>query len=178
MTEEQRKRELPKNAVKPLIEYCLKMAGETDGSGSELFRQYLELMKQYADYFFGKPWPPMLTSESNSIGQEDVDFIEAGASYAEKCERATVARLRHAISLEGFDSGWFEQNATMLGNIPCWDCAVPDATSLRKDIARYEQRRRENEEGMKSSEPSWTTKRMHEFYQRCDVIRIDKYAPR
>jgi hypothetical protein len=54
------------------------------------------------------------------------------------------------------------------------DCVVPDAMSLRKEIEESEQRRRENEERMKSAEPSWTTKDMHEYYTRPDVVRSDK----
>jgi hypothetical protein len=131
VAEEQRKRKLPKNAVKPLIEYCEKKAEETGSSASEIFRQYLELMKKCEDYFFGKPWPEMLDYETMLINQEDLDFIEAGGSYAEKCERATVVGLRHAISLEGFDSECFE-GAAGLGSVQCWDCVVPDAMTLRK----------------------------------------------
>ena len=174
MAEEQRKRRLPKNAVKPLIEYCEKKAEETGGSASEMFKHYLELMKKYEDYFFGKPWPEMLDYQFVRRGQEELDFIEAGGSYAEKCERFAVVCLRDAISLEGFDSECFEEHAGCLGDVPCWDCVVPAATSLRKEIAEDEQRKRENEEGMKSAEPSWITKKMHEYYKRPDVVRSDK----
>jgi len=173
VAEEERRRKLPKNAVKPLIEYYEKKAEETGSSASEIFRQYLELMKKYEDYFFSKPWPEMLDYASKSINQEDLDFIEAGGSYAEKCERVTVVRLRHGISLEGFDSECLEGPAG-LGSVPCWDCVVPDAMTLRKEIEEYEQRKRENEEEMKLAEPSWMTKRMHEYYKRPDVVRSDK----
>jgi hypothetical protein len=45
---------------------------------------------------------------------------------------------------------------------------------LRKEIPEGEQSRAKNEEDMKSAEPSWMTKRMHEFYRRPDVVRSDK----
>ena len=172
-SEERMKRKLPRSAVEPLIEYCNEAAGEADGSASHLFEHYLELMKKYEDFFFDEPWPETLDETSSLISREERDFVEAGASYAEKCERATVVRLKRAISLEGFDSERFAGHDE-LGSEPCWDCAVPDAVSLRKEVEADEQRKRENEEAMKSSEPSWMTKQMHEFYRRFDVVRDDK----
>jgi hypothetical protein len=166
------KRKLPRSAVEPLIEYCKKTA-QAEGSASDLLEHYLELMKKYEGFFFGKPWPETLDETPSSISQEEMDFVEAGASYAEKCERATIARLRRMISLEGFDSERFARRGG-LGSEPCWDCVVPDAVSLRKEVEASEQRKKENEEAMKSAEPSWVTKEMHEFYRRPDVVRDDK----
>jgi hypothetical protein len=153
------KRKLPRSAVKSLIEYCKKAAGEGDDSASDLFRRYLELMKKYEDFFFGKPWPETLDRTYGLFSQEERDFVEASGSYGEKCERAIVVRLRHTISLEGFDSKRFEENDD-LGSVPCWDCRVPEAVSLRKEITEYEQRKRET-----------ITKDMQEFYRRPDVVR-------
>ena len=173
MSEKRGKRGLPRSAVKLLIEHCKKTLGETGGSASDLFKHYLELIKKYEDFFFSTPWPETFDWASSLISEEDVAFVEAGENYAEKCERAIVARLKHAISLEGFNSERFMQN-DRLGSEPCWNCVVPDAESLRKVIAKDEQNKRENEEGMKSPEPSWITKEMHEFYKRPDVVRSDK----
>lgn len=171
MTEKQRK--LPKKAVKSLIMYCEEKAEEAGGSGSEMFKRYLELMRKYEDYFFGEPWPETLDRGFMSSGREELGFVEGGGSYAEKCERFTVACLREAISLEGFDSKRFEEHAEWLGGVPCWDCVVPYAMSLRKAVEEDEQRKRENEERMRSTEPSWMTEHMHEYDRRPDVVRSD-----
>jgi hypothetical protein len=173
VSEERIKRELPRSAVKPLIEYCKKAAGDEDDSASDLFKHYLELMKKYEDFFFSEQWPETLDWQARLYSSEERHFVEAGGSYAEKCERAIVVRLKHAISLEGFDSECFLDD-DQLGGVSCWDCLVPDAMLLRKEIAEDEQRKRENEEGMKSAEPSWMTKHMHEYYRRPDVVRSDK----
>jgi hypothetical protein len=171
---EELSRKLPRSAVKSLIEYCNKTAGEADGSASDMLKRYLELMKKYEGFFFSKSWAETPDEEEAGLfSREERDFVEAGGSYAEKCERAIVVRLRHAISLEGFDSECFVDD-DQLGGVLCWDCVVPDAVLLRKEIAENEQRKRENEEGMKSAEPSWMTKHMHEFYMRPDVVRGDK----
>jgi hypothetical protein len=169
---EERRRKLPRSAVKPLIDYCKKTVGEADGAAEALFGRYLELMRKYADFFFARPWPETLEECTLLTVEEDLDFAEAGDSYAQKCERATVARLRHAINLQGFDAECFERN-DMPGSVPCWNCVVPDAMLLRKEIAENEQRLAKNEDDMKSTVPSWMTKRMHEFYGRPDVVRSD-----
>jgi len=52
-----KERRIPKNAVKPLIEHCAKLSREAGRPAAEIFKEYLELMNKYADFFFSEPWP-------------------------------------------------------------------------------------------------------------------------
>lgn len=170
MAETSRERKLPKVAVKSLTEYCEKLASENNDSAMEIFRQDLELMKKYGDYFFSGPWPQK-PDDQFGLSEKQFEFVEGGKDYSEKCERFQVVCLKRNISLEGFDSERFTSEFNWLGRQACWDCLVPEAMDLRKWIAANEQRMKENEEAMKSGEPSWMTKQMHEYDNLPDVVR-------
>jgi len=165
-----KKGKLPKSAVRSLMEYCEKLASESNDSAAEIFRGHLELMKKYGDFFFSDLWPQK-PDGGLGLSEEQAEFIEEAKDYVEKCERFQVMCLKRNISLEGFDPEHFTGEFNWFGRQACWDCLVPEAMELRKQIAAGEQRRKENEEAMNSGEPSWMTKRMHEFYDLPDVVR-------
>lgn len=169
----QGEKRIPKSAVKSLLEYCNELSRETGTSAAEIFKNYLEWMKKYADYFFREPWPET-RDRRFELSDGDREFIEGGKNYAEKVERFTVVCLRRNISMEGFDCGGFDNDFKFYGRMWCWDCVVPDAVRLRGDIERIEQAIRNNEEEMKREEPSWIAKEMYEYYKRPDVVRMNK----
>jgi hypothetical protein len=155
------------------MEYCEKLASESNDSAAEIFRRHLELMKKYGDFFFSDLWPQK-PDDRLGLSEEQAEFIDAGKDYAEKGERFTVVCLRRSSSLEGFDPERFTGQFKELGEQACRNCLVPEAMRLREQIAANEQRKKENEEGMKSGKPSWMTKQMHEYDNRPDVVRSDK----
>jgi len=166
---------IPKSAVKSLIEYCSEKSKETGISAAEMLKNYLKLMKRYADYFFREPWPEKPCKEFKlDLGEAERKFIGRGKSYGEKVDRFTLVCLRRNISMEGFDAQGFEEDFKFYGSIECWDCAVPDAVRLREDIERVENAVRKNEEEMKQENPSWMVKEMYEYYRRPDVVRRNK----
>ena len=173
MAQASKKGKLPKSAVRSLMEYCEKLASESNDSAAEIFRRHLELMKKYGDYFFSDLWPQK-PDDRLGLSEEQAEFIEEAKDYVEKCERFQVVCLKRSIGLEGFDPEHFTSEFNWLGRQACWDCLVPEAMELRKQIAADEQRRKENEEAINSGEPSWMTKRMHEFYNLPDVVRSDR----
>ena len=167
------KRRIPKAAVKPLMEYCKKQGEETGRSAAEIFKDYLELMNKYADYFFIESWP-QTSDKQFGLSDADASFIKGGRNYGEKCERFTVVCLRRNISIEGFDAAGFDEDFRFYGNRECWDCVIPDAARLRKDIEHIEQAIKEYEEKMKQEQPSWIAMEMSEHYKRPDVVRRNK----
>lgn len=173
MAETSRERKLPKSAVKSLIEYCEKLALGSSDSAQEIFRQHLELMKKHGDYFFGDPWPQEPVAQF-WLSEIEAEFIGTGKGYTEERKRFTVVCLRRSISLEGFDPERFTGQFKELGEQACRNCLVPEAMRLREQIAANEQRKKENEEGMKSGKPSWMTKQMHEYDNKPDVVRRDE----
>jgi hypothetical protein len=166
---------IPKSAVKSLTEYCIEKSKKTGASAAEILKNYLKLMKKYAEYFFGEPWPEKPHKEFGfDLGEAERKFIGRGKTYAEKVERFTVVCLRRNISMEGFDAQGFEEDFEFYGGRECWDCVVPDAVRLREDIERIERTIKNNEEEMKQEEPSWIAKEMYEHYRRPDVVRRNK----
>jgi hypothetical protein len=166
-------RKIPKEAAKTLAEYCQKISGETGKPAAEIFKEFLELMNKYADYFFREPWPEKLDKKFE-LSHEDSNFIDGAKSYREECERFTVMCLRRNMSLEGFDIGGFEEDFDWHGKMACWNCVVPDAASLREYVKRVEEDIRKNEEEMEKSEPSWIAREMYEYYKRPNVVRENK----
>ena len=164
---------IPKSAVKLLVEHCRKLSVETGRPAAEILREYLELMKKYAGFFFSRPWPEKLDKQG-ALSDEDGKFIEGGGSHEERCERFTLVCLRRNMSVEGFDSEGFLEDFKFYGGMECWNCPVPEAMRLRKDVERVEQFRREIEEKMKQKEPSWVTRQMYEHLKRPDVVREDR----
>jgi len=170
-------RRIPKSAVKPLMEYCMKLAKETGGSAADLFRYYLESIKKNADYFFSEPWPEKPqrpTRFFEYINEEDKEFIGAAENYEDECERFTVVCLRRSISMEGFDSDGFIWDSKVISSFACGNCVVPEVAWLRNQTKRIEQARREVEEDVKSTEPSSLANDMHNYYNKPEVIREHK----
>lgn len=160
------------------MEHCGKLAKETGASASDLFKNYLKLMRKYADYFFSKPWPEKPdkphTSLLEFISEEDEKFIRASKGYEEECEHFTIVCLRRNISMEGFDSEGFISDFNFLGNLPCWDCVVSDVMWLRNQVKLVEQSNIELEGKMKSEDPSLLTRESYEHQKKPEVIREDK----
>jgi hypothetical protein len=143
---------IPKSAVKPLMEHCERLSEQNGKTAAQIFREYLELMKKYVDFFFSRPWPEKLDKQAG-LSDEDVRFIEGGGSHEERCERFTLVCLRRNMSVEGFDSEGFLEDFKFYGGMECWDCPVWEATELRKEVELYEKRRREIEDAMKGENP-------------------------
>lgn len=165
-------RKIPKSAVKPLAEYCKNVSEETGRPAAEVFREFLELMKKHADYFFGEPWPEKV-DKPVWFSDEDVGFIDGSESYEDSCERFRLVCLRRNMSMEGFDSEGFTWDFEFYGRLGCADCAVLEATGARKKVKRVEEHRREIEGEMRQEEPSWMTKRMSEYLESPDVVKSD-----
>jgi hypothetical protein len=136
---------IPKSAVKPLMEHCERLSGETGRSAADIFREYLELMKKYADFFFSEPWPEKLDKQG-ALNDEYVKFIEGGGSHEERCERFTLVCLRRNMSVEGFDSEGFREDFKFYGGIKCWCCSINKAAGLREQAGLIEKHRREMEQ--------------------------------
>lgn len=161
---------IPKAAVKPLVEYCHKVSGEIGKSAAHIFKEFLELMRKYADYFFSRPWPEKLDKRFD-LSDVDLSFIESSKDYEEERERFTVVCLRRNISLDGFDAEGFDEDFGFYGKKACWDCVVPEAMWLREEIKRIEEAIKKIEEEMKAHEPSYVTSSMYAMYKRPDVVR-------
>ncbi|NWF87758.1 hypothetical protein HXY32_08140 [Candidatus Bathyarchaeota archaeon] len=164
---------IPKAAIKPLVEYCQKLSGEIGKPATHIFKEFLELMRKYADYFFGRPWPEKLDKRFDP-SNADSSFIKSSKNYNEECERFTVVCLRRNMSLEGFDADGFNEDFGFYGKKACWDCVVPDAMWLREEIKRIEEAITKIEEGMKAQEPSYVISSMYAMYRRPDVVRRNK----
>lgn len=164
---------IPKAVAENLAKYCQKVSSETERIAAEIFREFLELIKKYADYFFSEPWSQKLDKRFE-LSDADLGFIKGGKSYGEECERFTVVCLRRNMSLEGFDAEGFEEDFNWYGKVACLDCVIPDAVSLREHIKRLEEAIRKNEEEMKQKEPSWIARQMYEYYRRPNVVRENK----
>jgi len=70
-------KKIPKTALKSLMQYCHEQSREMGTSAAEIFRDYLELMRTYVDYFFKETWPEKLEVQYE-LGEEDYEFIEKG----------------------------------------------------------------------------------------------------
>jgi len=164
---------IPKKAVKPLMEYCKKLGEKTGKQTAEVFKEHLELMNKYADYFFSDPWPEEKDTPPG-FSDKDVEFIEAGKSFEERGERFTLVCLRRNMSMEGFDSEGFTEDFKFYGGQECYDCSVTEAMDLRSEIEQQEKFRRDIEEQMKQKEPSWITQGSYKNLRKPDVVRVYK----
>lgn len=74
-----------------------------------IFKEFLELMSEYAEYFFSKPWPEKYNyDEATKFTDEDVDFLSGGEDE-EYDDRLKTVFLKKNINLElGFQGifGW------------------------------------------------------------------------
>jgi len=166
-------KKIPKTVLKSLMQYCHEQSKETGTSTAEIFRDFLELMRKYADYFFKEPWPEKLEVQYE-LSEEDYEFIDKGENYADKVDRLTAACLRKNISMEGLDLQGFVGYLDFHGRVACGDCVVSEATWLREQIVKMEQARKEVEEAVKAGCASPTDSEMHAYYNSPEVIRDDK----
>lgn len=137
MSEDKR---IPKSAVGSLLEYCNEEASKTGSSAPEMFRNFLELMKKFTDYFFSVPWPEK-ADKRFEFSDLEVEFLDGSKSYKDECERFTMVCLRRNISMEGFDSQGFREEFEYHGRVECWDCSVGEVTKLKKFIELMEKHR-------------------------------------
>lgn len=169
----QTERKIPKSAIEPLTKYCKKLEEETGRPVAEIFREYLELMKKYGDFFFDDPWPEE-REKRLELKDKEMGFIEEGGSLEEKCERLTVICLRRNISIQGFDSEGFNGDFEFYGGWECHDCSVPEAMDLRETVEQEEEFRREIQEKMKLEEPGWFAREMSVHLKKPEVIEAEK----
>lgn len=167
---------IPKEAARNLAEYCQKLGEETGKPAAEIFKEFLELMKGYADFFFSEPWPeePNKSYSLEWFVGPELEFIKGAKTYKEECERFTVLCLKRNISLKGFDAEGFEEDFNWFGKMACWYCVVQDAVRLREYIRRIEEAIKKYEEEMKTENPSWLAKEMYEHYRKPNVVRENK----
>ena len=166
-------RKIPKEAAKALAEFSQKLSVQTGKTAAQIFKEFLELMKKYGDYFFSEPWPKKLDKHFE-VDDADYDFVNGAKNYSEERERFIVLCLKRNISLEGFNSEGFEEDFDWYGKAACWDCAVPDAVWLREHIKKLEETIRKNDEEMKSPKPPWIVRKMDMYYRKPNVVRENK----
>lgn len=167
---------IPKEAARNLAEYCQKLSREDGRPAAEIFKEFLELMKKYADFFFSEPWPETVGKAFSLEGfvGEELEFIKGAKTYREECERFTVLCLKRNISLKGFDAEGFEEDYEWFAKLACLYCVVPDAVDLREKIKKVEEAIRKNEEEMRKGNPSEITELMYAYYRKPHVVRENK----
>jgi len=95
-----KKRKIPKTAIEPLMRHCEFLSKESDQTAEEIFKEYLELMNKYADYFFSEPWPKKYDYEkATTFTDEDIEFLTEGEKE-EGADRFTAMLLKKNINLE------------------------------------------------------------------------------
>jgi hypothetical protein len=94
------RRKLPRNALEPLMEMCEQYSEKWNEPATKIFRDFLELMSKYADYFFSKPWPKRYeVDEATTFTDEDVDFLFEGRKK-ELFDRYMTICLKKNMSIE------------------------------------------------------------------------------
>ena len=88
------------------MQTCELLSKEWEKPAKEIFKNFLELMNKYADYFFSKPWPEKYDyEEATTFTDEDVDFLfESEEDFA---DRYTTVCLKKNMYLEGGFMGYF-----------------------------------------------------------------------
>jgi len=100
------KRKIPRNAVGPLMQTCEMLSDEWEKPAAEIFKNFLELINRYADYFFSKPWPEKYDyQEATTFTDEDIDFLLEGED--DLSDRYTVVSLKKNMNLEVGFMGYF-----------------------------------------------------------------------
>ena len=100
------KRKIPGNAVEPLMQTCEWLSEEWGRPATEIFKEFLELMSKYADYFFSKPWPRKYDhDEATSFADEDLEFVFEDEKEFQ--ERYTTVSLKKNMGLEHGFMGYF-----------------------------------------------------------------------
>lgn len=98
---------LPRIAVEALMDACEMLSKEWNKSATEIFKDFLELMNKYADYFFSNPWPEKYDyAEATTFTDEDMAFLFEGKSE-ELVDRYTTVCLKKNINMEDGFAGYF-----------------------------------------------------------------------
>jgi hypothetical protein len=101
-----KKKKIPKKAVEPLMETCEYLSKELGKPAPTIFKEFLELMNKYADYFFSQPWPEKYDyDEATTFTDEDVDFVFG--CEEEFSDRYTTVCLKKNMYLEHGFMGYF-----------------------------------------------------------------------
>jgi len=101
------RRKLPRNAVESLMETCEWLSKELDKPATEIFKDFLELMNKYADYFFSKPWPEKYEyAEATTFTDADMDFLFEGKNN-ELLDRYMTVCLKKNVNMEDGFQGYF-----------------------------------------------------------------------
>ena len=100
-------RKLPRNSVEMLMDACEWLSKEWDKPATEIFKDFLELMNKYADYFFSNPWPQKFDiNESTTLTDEDWDFLRKGRKN-ELLDRYMTVCLKKNMNMEIGFQGYF-----------------------------------------------------------------------
>jgi hypothetical protein len=82
------------------MQQCEWLSKGSEQTAAELFKEYLELMRKYADYFFRAPWPKTYDYEAaTTFSEDDLAFLAEGTKEA-AAERFETMLLRKNINLE------------------------------------------------------------------------------
>jgi hypothetical protein len=92
--------------VEPLMQTCEWLSKEWGRPATEIFKEFLELMNKYADYFFSKPWPKKYDhDEATSFTDEDLEFLFENEEEFQ--DRYTTVSLKKNMYLEHGFMGYF-----------------------------------------------------------------------
>lgn len=93
------RRKIPRKAVEALMYMCEDISERRKEPAGKLFREYLELMMKYDDYFFSDPWPEKYVyDDATTFTDEDLEFLtECDDDFKERFE---VLCLKKNINLE------------------------------------------------------------------------------
>jgi len=88
------------------MQTCEWLSKEWGRPATEIFKEFLELMNKYADYFFSKPWPEKYDyDEATSFTDEDLEFLFENEEEFQ--DRYTTVSLKKNMHLEHGFMGYF-----------------------------------------------------------------------
>lgn len=88
------------------MQTCEWLSKEWGRPATEIFKEFLELMNKYADYFFSKPWPKKYDhDEATSFTDEDLEFLFENEEEFQ--DRYTTVSLKKNMYLEHGFMGYF-----------------------------------------------------------------------
>jgi len=163
---------IPRKAVEPLAEACVELSQEWGKPADIIFRECLELMRRYSEFFFSRPFPET-ARKSHRLGfeEEEAKFIEAAETYREECDRFLLICLRRNMSMEGFDKERFLDDYRFFGGYECHDCLVPEVMNLRKEWREYEELKKRVDEEVQLGSPSHYAEVWHEHLKKPEVLK-------
>jgi hypothetical protein len=94
-----KRKKIPRKAVERLMKHCEWLSKGSERTAAEIFREYLELMRKYADYFFRDPWPEKYDFKAaTTFAEADIEFLTYGKE-GEYAERFKTLLLKKNINL-------------------------------------------------------------------------------